>query len=79
MVGVLVALAARGSAIISTARPPELIVWIVATASVLQMVLQAFDARLSGSWPRFWLWLTGGVVMGGLAAWAEKVKLLGGE
>lgn len=57
----------------------ERLLWIVAVASGVQAVLQAIDALLSGSIARFWLWMFGGFLIGALAAWAEKVKVPGGE
>ena len=60
-------------------RPPERIIGLVAAATLLQMLLQAIDAQMEGSWPRFWLWLVGSVAVGAVAGLAETVKLNGGE
>lgn len=54
--------------------PPERVIWVVACAAGIQTLLQAFDAQMQGSWPRFWLWLVGSLSIGALAGWAETIK-----
>ena len=57
-----------------SATSTERIVWIVALASMAETLLQAIEAHLAGSWPLVWLWITGSVAIGGLAALVETVK-----
>lgn len=50
------------------------VIWVVAMASMAESGLQAFDARLQGSVPRFVLWLAGSGFIGLFAVWAETLK-----
>lgn len=43
-------------------------------ATGLQTLLQAFDAAMQGSWPRFGLWMFGSITIVPLTVWAEKIK-----
>jgi hypothetical protein len=60
-------------------QPQARIVWVVAAATTIQSWLQAIDAQLQGSWPRFWVWILGSGFIGAVAAWAETIKLYGRE
>ena len=59
--------------------PTERIIGLVTAVSITQAMLQAFDAQMEGSWPRFWLWTVGAALLGVLSSLAETVKLLGGK
>ena len=56
------------------AKPVDQVIWVVAMASMAESGLQAFDAGLQHSVPRFVLWLGGSGLIGALAVWAETVK-----
>lgn len=60
-------------------RPSDRLAWTVAFATGSQSLLQAIDAQMQGSWPRFWVWLVGTFAIGGFVGWAETVKRFAGE